>query len=394
MITIQPSVARRIALAAQGFSTARPEGRIDIRHFRRTMADVGVLQLDSVNVLSRSHYLPMFSRLGPYDRDALDRYTADSGEIYEYWGHAASLLPADRYRLFRWRMDAIEPWDRISNLEAEHPGYIDTVYDEIAQHGPITVAQLSDPGARTGPWWGHGRGRVALDWLFACGRVTAYRDRRFGRVYDLPERVIRAEYLAAPAATRDEAYRELLLLAAGHHGIGTAKDLTDYYRLKVPPARPILAELVASGELIAAEVPGWSQRAFLHPAAVRPRRIRGAALLSPFDSLIWERDRTERVFGFHYRIEIYVPEPDRIHGYYVLPFLLDGELVGRVDLKADRATSRLWVRGSFVEQGFDPTAVSGGLATELRAMAGWLDLGDVVVEDRGNLATQLRASLA
>ncbi len=393
MVTIQPNVARRIALAAQGFATERPKGRIDIRHFRRVMADVGVLQLDSVNVLSRSHYLPMFSRVGPYDRNALDRYTAASGEIYEYWGHAASLLPADRYRLFRWRMDAVEPWGRIRSLEAEHPGYIETVYDEIASRGPISVAQLSDAGARTGPWWGHGRGRVALDWLFACGRITAYRDHRFGRVYDLPQRVIRAEYLAAPAASRDEAYRELLLLAAGHHGIGTAKDLVDYYRLRVPLARPILAELLASGELIAAEVPGWSQPAFLHPAAPRPRRIRGAALLSPFDSVIWERDRTERVFGFHYRIEIYVPEPDRIHGYYVLPFLLDGELVGRVDLKADRAAGRLWVRGSFVEDGFDPSTVGQALATQLQAMAGWLDLGEVVVEDRGNLATQLRAAL-
>lgn len=394
MVTIQPNVARRIALAAQGFATGRPQGRIDIRHFRRVMADVGVLQLDSVNVLSRSHYLPMLSRLGPYDRDALDRYTAASGEIYEYWGHAASLLPADRYRLFRWRMDAFEPWGRIRSLETEHPGYIETVYDEIALRGPITVARLSDPGARTGPWWGHGRGRVALDWLFACGRINAYRDHRFGRVYDLPQRVIRAEYLSAPAANREEAYRELLVLAAGHHGIGTAKDLTDYYRLKVPLARPILAELLASGELIAADVPGWSQQAYLHPDASQPRRVRGAALLSPFDSLIWERDRTERVFGFHYRIEIYVPEPDRIHGYYVLPFLLDGELVGRVDLKADRAAGRLWVRGSFVEEQSDPTMVARALATELQAMADWLDLGDVAVEERGNLATQLRASLA
>ena len=393
MVTIQPNAARRIALAAQGFATTRPTGRVDVRHFRRVLRDVGVLQLDSVNVLSRSHYLPMFARLGPYDRVTLDRFTSNSGEVYEYWGHAASLLPAARYRLFRWRMDAFEPWGSIRNLEAEHPGYIETVYNEIASHGPIGVAQLSDPGARTGPWWGHGRGRVALDWLFASGRITAYRDHRFGRVYDLPERVIRAEYLNAPSATRDEAYRELLLLGAAHHGIGTAKDLVDYYRLKVPLARPILAELVESGELIAAEVPGWTQPAYLHPAARQPRRIRGAALLSPFDSLVWERDRTERLFGFHYRIEIYVPEPDRIHGYYVLPFLLDGSLVGRVDLKADRAGGRLWARRSFVEDDCDAAVVGRALAIELRAMAGWLNLADVVVEDRGNLATQLRAAL-
>jgi uncharacterized protein YcaQ len=352
-----------------------------------------VLQLDSVNVLSRSHYLPVYSRLGPYDRGALDRYTAGGGEIYEYWAHAASLLPAVRYPLFRWRMDGFEPWTRVRSLQSEHPGYIETVYNEIARHGPISVAQLSDPGARTGPWWGHGRGRIALDWLFASGRITAYRDHRFGRLYDLPERVIPAEYLNAPAASREEAYRELLLLAAAHHGIGTAKDLSDYYRLKVPLARPILAELVASGELITVDVPGWSQTAYLHPAAARPRQIRGAALLSPFDSLIWERDRTERLFGFHYRIEIYVPEPDRIYGYYMLPFLLDGDLVGRVDLKADRVAGRLWVRGSFVEGGCDPTPVGDALAFELREMADWLGLGDVAVAEHGNLATPLREAL-
>ena len=393
LTTISPDLARRIALTAQGLASSRPTGRVDVRHFRRVMGSVGVLQLDSVNALSRSHYLPVFSRLGPYDRAALDAYTSHSGEVYEYWAHAASLLPTVRYPLFRWRMASFRPGPRTQGIEDEHPGYIETVYREIVANGPLTVAQLSDPGARTGPWWGHGRGRIALDWLFAVGKITAYRDHRFGRVYDLPERVIPPEYLAAEAPDEAGAYRELLVLAAAHHGIGTAKDLTDYYRLKVPVARPILEQLVADGSLLPATVPGWRQPAYLHPQAVRPRKVRGAALLSPFDSLIWERDRTERLFDFSYRIEIYVPEPDRVHGYYVLPFLLDGELVARVDLKSDRKARRLVVPASFAEDGADRVRVSRELAAELLSMAAWLGLDDVEIGGSGNLAKALRKAV-
>ncbi len=385
--------ARRIALAAQGFSEPRPQGRIDRRHFRRVIDRIGLLQLDSVNVLERSHYLPMWSRLGSYPKKALDEFTARSGEMFEYWGHEASLLPASRYPLFRWRMEEMEPWRRVQGVIGGHPGYVESVRDEIAAHGPLTVSDLSDPGDRTGPWWGHGKGKTALDWLFAKGQITAYRNGSFGRLYDIPERVIAKEHLEAPAPPKREAFRQLLQLAARHHGIGTATDLADYYRLHRPTARTVVAEMAAAGEIEEVEVAGWKHPGYADPGAKLPRKISGATLLSPFDSLIWERDRTERLFGFHYRIEIYVPQPKRVYGYYVLPFMVDGELVGRVDLKSDRKSAVLLVQGSYVEPGRDAAAVSARLAPELKGMSQWLGLRDIQLARRGNLAAALRKVL-
>ncbi len=386
-------VARRIALAAQGFADRRPAGRVDRRHFRRVFHRTGLLQLDSVNVLARSHYLTMFARLGPYDRAALDEYTARSGEIFEYWGHEASLLPVEQHRLLQWRMDEREPWHSIQDVLREHPDYVDRVYDEIAEHGPRTVGELADPGARSGPWWGHNKGKIALEWLFTKGKLTAYRNANFARIYDLPEGVIAPEHLDGPIPDRETAHRELLLLAARHHGIGTVSDLADYYRLHVPTVRDMVQELTAGGHLVEVEVHGWREPAFLHPEARRPHRVQGAALLSPFDSLIWNRDRTERIFAMRYRIEVYVPRPDRVHGYYVLPFLLDGRLVARVDLKADRKQGALLVRAAHLEPGADEPRVAGALADEAHTMAGWLDLGEVKVADRGNLAAALRQAV-
>jgi len=391
---LSSSQARRIALGAQGFSDPRPEGRVDRRHFRRVFRQIGLLQLDSVNVLQRSHYLPMWSRLGSYSMEALDDYTSRSGEIFEYWGHEASLLPVERHRLLRWRQEAMEPGRRTKAMLAEHPDYLSSVMEEIAAHGPLTVSDLSDPGARTGPWWGHGKGKVALDWLFATGEITAYRNGNFTRLYDLPERVIADEHLRAPHASQEEAYRELLLLSARHHGLGTASDLSDYYRLHVPTARGVLAEMVAAGDLDEVAVEGWSHPCFMHPEAKLPRRISAAALLSPFDPVVWERNRAERLFGFFYRIEIYVPEADRIHGYYVLPFLMDDRLVARVDLKADRKNGVLLVKGSFAEPGADAGEVAARLGPELVAMAQWLGLTDVAVSAKGNLARLLGRQVA
>ena len=393
MRTLNNNQARRIALAAQGLARPRPTGRVDRRHFRRVIGDIGLLQLDSVNVLQRSHYLPMWSRLGPYSIEALDEYTARSGEMFEYWGHVASLLPVELYPLLRWRMDEIEAGPRTQRIMRDHPEYIEMVYEEIAARGPLTVSDLSDPGARTGAWWGHGKGKIALDWLFSKGKVTAYRNGSFGRLYDLPERVIPAQHLNAPRLERIEAFRQLLLLSARHHGVGTATDLADYYRLHRPTARQVLTELSAGGELEEVEVEGWLHPAYLHPAARLPRRATGTTLLSPFDSLIWERDRTERVFGFLYRIEIYVPEPDRVYGYYVLPFLLDGELVARVDLKANRKEGKLLVRAAHIEPGHDRGRVAEALAAELEEMGHWLGLDEVVLGQRGNLAGALRTYL-
>jgi uncharacterized protein YcaQ len=382
--------AKRIALGAQGFTDPRPNGRVDRRHFRRVINRIGLLQLDSVNVVQRSHYFPMWSRLGSYSLGSLDEYTARSREMFEYWGHVASLLPAELYPLLRWRMDAMEPGPRTQGIMDEHPEYIEMVYEEIAARGPLTVSDLSDPGSRTGPWWGHGKGKVALDWLFSKGKVTAYRNGNFGRLYDLPERVIPSEHLNAPPVPRREAFRQLLLLAAQHHGVGTAVDLADYYRLHRPTSRQVLADMVNAGELEEVEVEGWGQPAYIHPEVKLPRKVTGAALLTPFDSLVWERDRTERMFGFFYRIEIYVPEPDRIYGYYVLPFLLDGELVARVDLKSDRKNGVLLVRGSYHEDGRASGRVAEHLLPELHTMSEWLGLGDVSIADRGNLAAALQ----
>ena len=388
------SQARRIALAAQGFSEPRPNGRIDRRHFRRVIDRIGLLQLDSVNVLQRSHYLPMWSRLGPYSIEALDQYTARSGEMFEYWGHVASLLPVGLHRLFRWRMEEMEPWRRVQDVIGGHADYVPSILAEIAEHGPLTVSDLSDPGTRTGPWWGHGKGKVALDWLFAKGQVTAYRNGNFGRLYDLPENVIASEYLNAPTPTKEEAYRELLLLSARHHGIGTAADLTDYYRLNKPIARPILAALVADGELEEVAVAGWPHPAYMHPEAKLPRLIKSSALLSPFDPVVWERDRVERLFDFFYRIEIYVPEPERIYGYYVLPFLMGEHLVGRFDLKSDRKNGVLLVKGSYREESADADEVAERVAPELVSMSEWLGLGgDVDIADRGNLAAVLKRAI-
>ncbi len=393
MIRISPQRARRMALAAQGFTAARPQGAVDRRHFRRIFRTIGLLQLDSVNVLERSHYLPVLARLGPYERRRLDAFTTDPKEVFEYWGHEASLLPVETYPLWRFRMQGMRPGRRVQSLEQEHPGYIESVYEEIAAHGPMTASDLADPGMRTGPWWGYGRGKIALEWLFATGRIAAWRNGSFGRVYDLPERVIPAHIREIPGPDREEAYRTLLVKAAAHHGIGTSADLIDYYRLHGPTARPLLETLADEGSLVRCEVEGWRGPVYAHPQARTPRRTANAALLSPFDPLVWHRERAERIFGFRYRIEIYVPKPQRIHGYYVLPFLLDDHLVARVDLKAERRNGVLAVRSAFVEDGQDPRRVAEALAIELVAMARWLGLGVVTVANRGSLATQLRAAM-
>ena len=389
MRTIGLPQARRLALAAQGFAEARPPGAVDVRHFRRAMDRMAVLQLDSVNVVCRSHYLPVLARLGPYQRDRLDRWLWRSGENFEYLAHEASLTPTSRYPLLRHRMRRGR-WKAGLRLEAEEPQYLAAVRAEVAERGALSVNELSDPGPRTGPWWGYSKGKLALEWLYVTGRL-AIRDRRpsFVTVYDLPERVLPPSVLLDPEPDEIDARRELLRIAARSLGVGTAADLADYFRIPMPEARPLLADLVARGQLEPVRVSGWADPAFVDPAARRPHRVAARALLSPFDPVVWFRPRAERLFGFRYRIEIYVPEPKRVHGYYVLPFLLGDELVARVDLKADRAGSRLLVRAAFVEAGVDTGVVSAELATALVELAGWLDLGGVSVADRGDLAPAL-----
>jgi len=395
MRSLTQDQARRFALAAQGFMRPRPAGRVDVRHFRRVLDTIGLLQLDSVNVLVRAHYLPMFSRLGPYDRAALDRWTAGSGELFEYWGHVASLLPTSLYPLFRWRMDqfAAESWRSVRRIMEERPAYIDDVLAQVTERGPIAVGNLDDPGQRGTGMWGWQPGKHALEWLFATGQISSYRTTNFTRLYDLPERVIPNQALRADPEERVEAFRLLLLDAGRHLGVATAADLGDYHRLHMPTARKVIADLAIAGDLQEVSVDGWDKPAFLHPEAVLPRRDGATALLSPFDSLIFNRDRAERLFDFHYRIEIYVPKPQREFGYYVLPFLLDGLLVARVDLKADRQSGALLVQSSYLEPGEDPGRVAPALAEELRRLGGWLDLSDVVVKRKGNLAARLAPAI-
>ncbi len=392
--------ARRMALSAQGFRDPRPSGAPTVRQFRRALDRMTVLQLDSVNVVSRSHYLPILSRLGPYDRDKLDRWLYRSGENFEYLTHEASITSQDLYPHLRWRMTRSR-WRRGMALEEEVPAYVGAVLEQVADRGPLSVKDLDDPGRRTGPWWGQSKGKVALEWLYVSGRLAvAERDRQFITRYDLPERVIRPEWLAAPAVEEPEAHRHLLLLAARSLGVATVEDLADYVRLTNPQARPVVAALVEEGALEPVAVDGWDAPGLVHPDARRPRSVPGRALLSPFDPVVWCRPRALRLFGFHYRIEIYVPEPKRVYGYYVLPFLLDGSLVARVDLKADRTRGLLRVRGSFAEtvvgtpEGPATGAVAEALADALAEMAVWLGLEAVEVDPRGDLAPALTAAVA
>jgi uncharacterized protein YcaQ len=382
--------ARRYALAAQGFAESRPKGRVDVRHFRRVVDRVGLVQLDSVNVFSRTHYMPFFARLGPYDRAALDAWLWGSGELFEYWGHEASLIPSRDHALWRWRMNGTLNWDRLERMRQDHPEYLEEVMAQVRERGPLRTAELHDPGERDGTsMWGWSKGKEALEALFMEGKVSTASRRNFVRMYDLSERVIPDEHYEAADVDRDEAQSKLLLHAARSMGMATAADLADYPRIKMPEARPLIERLAAGGDLVEVEVEGWNRPAYLHPEAVLPRQVTGRALLSPFDSLIWFRDRVERLWDFHYRIEIYVPEPKRVYGYYVLPFLLDGELVARVDLKTDRKGSALLVKGAFAEPDVDLARVGKELRAELETVASWLELTDVAVSGNGDLAPLL-----
>ncbi len=391
--SLSRSQARRIALGAQGFADRRPAGSVDVRHFRRAMDRMTILQLDSVNVLARSHFLPMFSRLGPYDRGRLDQWIWRSGENHEYLAHEASITSMDLHPLLRWRMEHGR-WNSGRELEEGQPEYLAAILAEIEEHGHRSIKNLDDPGERTGPWWGMPRGKIALEWLYVTGRLSIHhRDHQFTTHYDLPHRIVPDHVRDQPTPTESEAQAEMLMLGAKSHGIGTATDLADYFRIKMPVARPLLAELVEAGRLERVEVEGWSSPAYLHPDAKRPRKIDAATVLSPFDPVVWFRDRAERLWDFRYRIEIYVPEAKREYGYYVLPFLLGDDLVGRVDLKADRAAGVLRAKGVFAEPDAEHDEVAEAMAGNLRELAEWLELDDIDV-GQGDLAPALRAALA
>ncbi|MEK0084343.1 winged helix-turn-helix domain-containing protein [Benzoatithermus flavus] len=398
--------ARRLALAAQGLARPRPRHPPDAAGLRRAIRRLALLQLDSVNVLARAHYLPLFARQGAYDRALLDRLACHDGAparrsrrtLFEYWAHEASLLPVELQPLLRWRMARAEAgegvWSGIAALGREQPELVRRVLDEVRARGPLGVSDLPDPGSRRGGWWGWNHGKTALEWLFWTGRITAAGRRNgFERLYDLPERVLPEAILSAPTPDPADAQRELLRCSAAALGIATEADLRDYFRLPVADARARLQELVEAGELVPVQVEGWRQPAYRAADITIPRRAQTTALLAPFDPLIWERARTERLFGFRYRIEIYTPAERRRYGYYVLPFLQGDRLVARVDLKADRARGRLLVRSAHGEPGIDAREVAEALAAELAHMSAWLGLGSVTVEPAGDLAPALAAAV-
>lgn len=396
--------ARRVAIAAQGFPNGFPNTSpdadpVEARHARRLIGRLGLVQIDSVNVLVRSHYLPLFSRLGPYEAALLDRlaYGGKRRSLFEYWGHEASLIPVEQQPLFRWRMARAERgegiYGELARFAAERRPYIDSVLAEVAARGPLGASELSEAGRGAGGWWGWSDGKRAVEFLFWAGLVTTAGRRGFERLYDLPERVLPSAVLDTPTPEEAEAQRALLRIAARAHGVATERDLRDYHRLEVADARLRIAELVEAGDLIPVTVEGWERTAYVTPDLRIPRKAPARALLSPFDSLIWERQRTERLFGARIRLEIYTPAHKREHGYYVLPFLMDERIAARVDLKSDRKASNLLVQAAHTESHASHETVAPPLAAELRRLAGWLGLERVTMAGGGDLAPALAAEL-
>ena len=389
--------ARRLALAAQGLARPRPRGRVDARQLGRTIRELGLLQLDYVNVLVPAHYQVLFSRLGPYDKARFDDLVYRRREFTEVWAHEASIVPVESWPLLRYRResDRVRPYG-FAAFRKQHPDYVERVLKEVRKRGPLTADDLPEPEGtrrRKSAWWSRSVAGMVLAGHFSRGAV-AVADRRpnFQRVLDLTERLLPPEHRRRKVG-REEGQRELLALAARAHGVAAAGDLADYYRIPIREARPRIDELVAAGELRTVQVEGWREPAYLHPKARLPRRIDAAALLSPFDPVIWYRERAARLFDFDYRIEIYVPRPKRKWGYYVLPFLLGDRLVARVDLKADRGEGRLLVLAAYVEPKLKAGAVAAPLAAELRSMATWLGLDSVSVGRKGGLARPLAAAV-
>jgi hypothetical protein len=394
--TLSLASARRIALAAQGFGEKRSEADRTWRHLNAVLARTGLFQIDSVSAVVRAHYMPAFSRIGAYPMPLIDDAASRKPRrLFEYWAHEASYLPVETWPLLQWRMANARGnrgiYGRLAEFGRERAGYIEEIFRRVEADGPTAASAIEGPKGEGG-WWGWSDAKHAFEWLFWAGRITTASRRGFERLYDLPERVIPRHIHDQPTPAPGDAIRELLKISARALGIATSADLRDYFRLSPAEADLRIAELAESGELVPVRVEGWSQKAFLAAGARTPRKVSCSALLAPFDPLVWERGRTERLFGFRYRIEIYTPAHKRTHGYYVLPWLLDEAITARLDLKADRAAGLLRVNGAYAEPGA-PSHAAEKLARDLRAMAGWLGLDDVVAAERGDLAPALAGAL-
>jgi uncharacterized protein len=394
--TLSRAQARRIALVAQGFRDPRHTVPT-MRTFNRTLSRTAVLQIDSVNVLARAHYMPLFSRMGRYDVELLRR--ASEGRprrLVEYWAHVAAFMPVDLWPHLQFRMREHRAHGHEWQSMGHRPELVATILDQVRDRGTSTPRDLDDGLPRVKEQWGWNWSETkrTMEYLFAAGELAvAGRNAQFERLYDLPERVLPAEVLAVPEPSDEEAWRELVRRAAVAHGVGTELCLRDYFRMRPAQARSAIDDLLETGELLPVRIEGWDRPAYLHRDAALPRRVHARALLSPFDPVVWERTRTEHLFGFHYRIEIYTPATKRVHGYYVLPFLLGDRIVARVDLKGDRRSGTLQVLSSFAEPDA-PTDTAVELAEELRDLAGWLGLDAIEVRPRGDLAPELARAVA
>jgi uncharacterized protein YcaQ len=387
--------ARRVALAAQGFAEPRPAGPVDRRHLNRVLGRLGLLQIDSVSAVVRAHYMPLFSRLGPYPMSLIDDAAKPGAKrrLFEYWAHEASFLPLETWPLMQWRMrraagnDESEIYGGLARWARRNGPLIETIYGEVASRGPLAASHIEGAKGKGG-WWGWSDEKHAFEWLFWAGRITTHSRRGFERLYDLPERVIPPGIYNAPAPNPEDAHRELLRMSARALGVATYGDLRDYYRLSPGDVKGRLEELVEEGELLPVTVEGWKQQAYLHKDARMPRKVHARALLAPFDPLVFERSRAERLFDFRYRIEIYTPAEKRQYGYYVLPFLLGDTVVARADVKADRPAGVLRVLATFAEPGAPPDTAAE-LLDEFRLMQAWLGLERMEVVPKGDLGPAL-----
>ena len=397
---MSPDVARRVTLGAQGFADRRPGGAVDRRHLRRVMGRMQVLQLDSIPVVIRTQYLPFHSRLGPYRPDLLDTIAYRHDEWFECWAHEASLLPVESEPLFRWTKERARrgtTWKRLAQFARDEAGYVAAVLDEVRDRGGVARAELSDPGSTAftiSGWGNYSRGHLALDWLFRVGDLGVRRRGNFEKVYCPIEQIIPPDVMASPSPAADDALRELTLRAVRALGVGTARDVADYFREPIRDVRRHLVELVEAGEVVEASVAGWAEPAYADPHARIPRRVEGQTVLSPFDPVVWNRDRALRVHGFDYRIEIYVPEAKRRWGYYVLPVLVDGEIVARLDVKTERADNRLRVKSAYAEAGRGDATTAERVAAAVRDLARLVGTESIVVEAKGDLAPSLSTAVA